>query len=147
MVCAFFGHRHTPVSVTPALRAVLWKLIACSHVDTFYVGTQGQFDALVIHELCTLQTEFPHIRCSIVLPVLPDPDSSPLPPGFDSIYPEGLESVPRRFAIDHRNRWMVSQSDVVIAYVSGPGGAAKFKALAERKGKTVINLAKDTNFS
>ena len=40
-----------------------------------------------------------------------------------------------------RNRWMLERSDIVVTYVRSPGGAAKFKALAERKGKHVIEVA------
>ena len=59
------------------------------------------------------------------------------------MYPEGLESVPRRFAISWRNKWMVGESDTVICYIAHSwGGAAQFVELAERKKKTVINLAK-----
>ena len=37
--------------------------------------------------------------------------------GYDStVYPP-LENVPHRFAISHRNRWMVENADVVVAYV------------------------------
>ena len=53
----------------------------------------------------------------------------------------GFENVPPRFAIDHRNRWMINQSEFVVTYVRSPGGAAKFKALAERKGKTVLEIS------
>jgi hypothetical protein len=140
LICTFFGHRDTPFSVAPVLNTVLRELIIQSHVDVFYVGTQGQFDSLVIHELSALRAEFPHIRCSIILTALPKLHDAP-PTGFDTLYPEGLETVPPRFAIDRRNRWMVTQSDVVVVYVIAPGGAAKFKSLAEQKGKRVINLA------
>lgn len=49
--------------------------------------------------------------------------------------------VPRRFAIDKRNRWMIDHSDFVITYVSRSfGGAAKFKEIAEKKNRVVINI-------
>ena len=57
------------------------------------------------------------------------------------LYPE-LERVPPRFAITHRNRYMVEKADLVIAYVSrARGGAYQAYRHALRKGKTVINLA------
>ena len=60
----------------------------------------------------------------------------------DTVYPDGLENVPPRFAIDKRNRLMLDWADVVITYVcTSIGGAAKFKELAENKGKRVINLS------
>ena len=60
----------------------------------------------------------------------------------NTILPEGIETAPKRFAISYRNKWMVEQADIVITYVThGFGGAAQFKALAERQGKTVIELS------
>lgn len=60
---------------------------------------------------------------------------------IDTVFPEGLELVPKRYAIVHRNRWMVEQSDYMIAYVTHSfGGAAQTYAYAVRRGLTIINL-------
>ena len=59
----------------------------------------------------------------------------------ETLLPDGIEVGPARFAIDRRNKWMIEQADYVITYVTHSwGGAAKFKELAEKKGKTVINI-------
>ena len=60
--------------------------------------------------------------------------------GYDStVYPP-LETVPRRFAISHRNRWMVETSDVVVAYVLHDwGGAAATLRCARKKKKQIIS--------
>lgn len=59
----------------------------------------------------------------------------------ETLLPDGIEVGPARFAIDRRNKWMVEQADYAITYVTHSwGGAAKFKELAEKKGKTVINI-------
>lgn len=61
---------------------------------------------------------------------------------METLYPEGLESVHPRFAISWRNKWMIHESDVVVAYIDHSwGGAAQFAELAERKKKRVINIA------
>lgn len=58
-----------------------------------------------------------------------------------TIYPEGLETVPPRFAISHRNRWMVENSRRVICYVAvGYGGACTAMQYAKRKEREVINI-------
>lgn len=63
-----------------------------------------------------------------------------------ALLPDGFEVVPPRFAIDHRNRWMINQSDFVVTYVRSPiGGAEKFKALAERKGKPMVEVANSSS--
>ena len=58
---------------------------------------------------------------------------------YDStVYPP-LEAVPRRFAITHRNRWMVDVADVVVAYVLHDwGGAATTLRYANQKAKRSI---------
>ena len=61
---------------------------------------------------------------------------------METMFPEGLESVPKRFAISWRNDWMLKNSDCVIAYVKHNfGGSGKFVEKAEHQGKRVINLA------
>lgn len=60
---------------------------------------------------------------------------------LDSVlYPE-LENVPPRYAISHRNRWMVEQADIVISFVSHQyGGAYTTYLHAKRNGKKIYNL-------
>ena len=138
MVCTFFGHRDTPDSIRKALYETLNDLIVNHGADTFYIGSQGNFDRMVISELEKLFSIYPHIKCYIVLAYMPKSNEKYC---FDTIYPDGLESVPPKFALDKRNRIMLEWSDIVITYVGcNFGGAAKFKAIAEKKGKQVINL-------
>ena len=61
--------------------------------------------------------------------------------GHSQIGNPKIEHVPRRFAIAHRNRWMVDASDVVIAYVHHDwGGAYQTLGYAKRRGKMIILL-------
>lgn len=61
---------------------------------------------------------------------------------YDEIVYPGLERVPPRFAISHRNRWMVEQADAVIAFVSHEwGGAYQMLSYAKRKGTRIFQLA------
>ena len=55
--------------------------------------------------------------------------------------PEGIEGVHPRYAISWRNKWMVTESDFVIAYITHSwGGAAKYYEMAVKKGRHVINI-------
>ena len=57
-----------------------------------------------------------------------------------SIYPP-IETVPPKFAITKRNEWMVSNADLIIAFVKHKyGGAYKTLTWAKRKNKKIINL-------
>ena len=52
-----------------------------------------------------------------------------------------LEFVPKRFAIVKRNEWMMTNADIVIAYVNrNYGGAYKSLQAAKRKKKKIINI-------
>lgn len=140
MICTFFGHRNIPKEVSLELRRILVDLIERKGVTEFLVGNQGSFDSMVKHELRSLKVTYP-IRYAIVLAYLANADSLPEEEADDTVFPEGIECVPKRFAIDFRNKWMVKKSDYVVTCVKHSfGGAAKFKEYAERKNKTVINI-------
>ncbi len=145
MVCTFFGHRDCYELEGSVLQAAVEKLIA-EGVDTFYVGHQGDFDRMVFACLRRLRDRYPHISFSVVLAYLPSGVSGDDPYEGYSLYPEGLELVPPRFAIEKRNEWMLCRADVCLCYVKrARGGAYKFMKRAEKKGRCVINLgSKDT---
>ncbi|MEE1279571.1 MAG: hypothetical protein UHH95_01925 [Oscillospiraceae bacterium] len=142
MTVTFFGHRDAPQNIQFALREILVNLIKHNNADLFYVGNQGGFDFIVRKTLKELQGEFPDIRYYVVLAYMPEQKKEfDLSDYSDTIYPDGLESTPPRFAIAKRNQWMIKQADIVITYVNYiVGGAAKYKELAEKKGKRVINI-------
>ena len=135
----FFGHRDTPKETEPALRLTLIDLIENKNATLFYVGNHGNFDAMVRHQLEDLSQTYP-ITYSVVLAYLPT-EKNKYDNLTNTIYPEGLENIPKRFAISYRNKWMIQQADTVVSYVIRTyGGAAQFKELAERLDKTVFEL-------
>ena len=94
---------------------------------------------MVRRQLEGLSHTYP-ITYSVVLAYLPTKKSE-YDDHTNSILPEGIETAPKRFAISYRNKWMVEQSDIVVTYVTHSfGGAAQFKEMAEKQGKTVIEL-------
>ena len=148
MVCTFFGHRNVPSGVRVALEAVLIDLIENKGADVFYVGNLGEYDRIVREVLRQLKGRYPHIRYAIVLAYMPTVRDAYLYKDTETLYPEGLERVPPKFAISKRNRWMVEQADMAITYVvNNYGGAAQFQGMARRKGKTVINLYEQEKIS
>ena len=140
MTVTFFGHKDTPREIEPTLRAALVDLIENHGATEFYVGNHGNFDTMVRRQLENLSQTYP-ITFNVVLAYLPTKKSE-YDDFTNTIIPEGIETIPKRFAISYRNKWMVEQSDVVVTYVTHSfGGAAQFKAMAERQGKTVIELS------
>lgn len=146
VVCTFFGHKDTTEKIKPLLRETLIDLIENKRVTRFYVGHQGTFDRMAKTVLKQLKTVYPHISYEVVIYSLSQGEKEGRD-GTQTLFPEGLEEVHPRFALDRRNRWMVEHADYVVTYVERSfGGAAKFKVLAEKKGKTVINLATQPNY-
>ncbi len=138
MTCTFFGHNDTPQDIRGKLKDTLIYMIENRGADLFYVGDHGNFDRAAISVLRELSRAYPHIRYYVVPAYLPESD-----PGYPTLFPEGIENVPKRFAISYRNKWLVNNSDAVIAYIRRfYGGAAQFAKSAEKKKKEIIDLAK-----
>lgn len=142
LTCTFFGHRDTPEKIEPTLRSTLINLIENKNVFKFYVGNHGSFDHRVKRCLIELKEIYP-IDYAVVLAYFPVNKYNAEEKGpNETVLPEGIETVPRKFAINYRNKWMIDHADYVITYVKHTiGGAAQFKELAERKKKIVINIA------
>lgn len=141
ITCTFFGHRYVADDIDEKLRDILIDLIEKKGVNNFYVGNHGNFDTLVKSTLISLKKDYEYIKYAVVLAYLPTERGDSYKDYSDTIYPDGIERVPPKFAIKARNVWMIGRCDYVVTYVKRDiGGAAEFKALAERKGKTVINI-------
>ena len=140
MICTFFGHRDADERAENKLREVLVDLIVNKGIRKYMVGNNGGFDKTVRRVLKQLKSEY-DIEYMVVLYRLPlrkkeNEDYS------DTVFPEFLRNVPPQYAISRRNDWLIENSDIVVTYVIYPfGGAAKYKDIAEKRGKTVINLA------
>ena len=133
----FFGHRDTPKETEPALRLTLIDLIENKNATVFYVGNHGNFDAMVHRQLEDLSKTYP-IKYYVVLAYMPGKNAEP---DEHSILPEGIETVPRRFAINYRNKWMLTKSDIVVTYVTRHfGGAWEFKQLAKKQEKNIFSV-------
>lgn len=142
MTCTFFGHKNCSEKIEPMLRAAIVGLIENNGVNIFYVGNQGRFDYMTYRVLKELSKTY-SIEYYVVPAYLPIKKSEKYTfEPRDTLFPDGIETVPRRYAVCYRNRWMIRRSDYVITHVSSPvgSGAAKFKDLAEKQGKTVINI-------
>ncbi len=104
------------------------------------IGDYGAFD--VFAQKCgrKYQEIHPNTRLIFVTPYLQVTDGAN--DRYDAIVYPPLEHVPSRFAILCRNKWMVEQADLVIAYVRHKwGGAHKTYEHAEKMQKEIFNLA------
>lgn len=138
MVVTFFGHRDAPESIRPRLEEEIRGLIARG-ASLFLVGNQGAFDRMAFGILSACQKEKPGIRVLLTLAYRPTA-GSPIP--CETVYP--LDDGFPRFAIDRRNRWMISRADVVVSYVVHSfGGAEKYTKIAEREGKEIVRISEN----
>ena len=146
MIVTFCGHREIAQSteVEEWLQTVIHGLIE-QGATTFYLGGYGAFDGLAASVLRKEKKNHPWIEVILVLAYLNGRQDAV---GYDgTVYPE-LEKIPRRFAILHRNRWMVQSADVVVAYVLHDwGGAATTLRYAEKKRKKIISYTERTRGS
>lgn len=134
--CTFFGHRDSPSNLKASLYEAIEQLICNQCVDTFYVGTQGNFDRMAYATLVELRQRYGHIKVYRVLTYMPKPGDTDT---ADTIVPEGIENAHPRYAIVHRNNWMIDRSDYVIDYVTRTfGGAYQAVERAKKKGKIIF---------
>ena len=145
--CFFIGHRDAPESLLPLVREAVEGLVLQEGVTDFYVGSRGSFDRLAGAAVRGLMPTYPHIRLYQVLAYLPTKGVGEAPPGFTgTAYPEGLESVPRRYAILRANRAMVDSCDYLVAYAPyETGNARRVLDYARRRGRIRIREIKEND--
>ena len=119
--CFLIGHRDAPEEIYSLLREEIERHIQLG-VQEFIVGHYGAFDRMAARALAESKIIYPEIVLTLLLPYHPAECPVTLPKDFDeSLYPNGMESVPRRLAIVRANRYVVDHVDYLIAYAVHPG--------------------------
>lgn len=94
---------------------------------------------MVISLLRQIKNKYPHIVYEIVLAYHPLPQERGEYAEEESIFPDGIERVPKRYAIAYRNEWMLGQSECVICCVQNKYGCAfTYVTKAVRAGKEMF---------
>lgn len=145
MIVAFCGHSEYVERKNDEKRIldIFYKVVGDEECE-FFLGEYGRFDAFAYS--CAKKYKQRNKKAKLVF-ISPYPlghkrySKDELASRFDLvIYPE-LEHVPNRFAISHRNRWIVDKADVIIAYVNHSyGGAYAMYSYAKRKSKEIYKL-------
>lgn len=145
--CSLFGHRDMwgEDDFDEKLERAIGYAIENLGVSEFWVGGYGKFDFFASLALRKMKKRYPHIRLILVLAYLDKPfdevDKKFNKQTYDEIIFPPLESVPKRYAIVARNKWMVDRSDHIIFYVNcSYGGAFKMMEYAIAKGKSHTNI-------
>ena len=140
--CYFIGHREADERLLPMLTAAIDRMITEEQVSLFYIGGYGGFDRIAATAVKRMKLQHPEITLMLVLPYHPAERPIETPYGFDgTYYPEGLEKVPRRYAIVRANEIMVKQSDWLISYVRhGASNSRRILEYAQKQGTACINI-------
>ena len=147
MIVTFFGHAHfiPTKEYEQKLFDLLERRVGDQAAD-MYLGGYGEFDDFAYTCCKRYQEKHPNTKLVFVTPYLSDTYlhnySEMQGKTYDFIlYPE-IETIPKRYAITYRNRYMIEKADFVIAYVMHAyGGAYKAYEYAVKRKKEVLNLA------
>lgn len=138
MVCGFMGHRDAPREVKKLLEQVIKELIR-QGTRCFYVGNNGNFDLYTQQVLKEIAEREEGVIYYILLS---SPRESALAGQQErTLYSEGLEKVPFRFAIAKRNEILLQKADVFVVYQKYSfSNSYKWVQRAIKAGKRIINL-------
>ena len=151
-ICTFAGHSSI-VSLTAEkrLREEIEAFLSDADEAIFYVGGRGDFDAMAASAVRAAKAAHrdKKIQLYLIEPYLHSGLNRDRDYGekrYDGIIiPQELIGAHPKAAIRQRNRWMVDQAELLIAYVYREyGGAYEMLKYARRKENIrIVNLAND----
>lgn len=148
MTITFAGHSFIPssIKVKEMVKEQIRNNIIDAEFVTCYLGGYGDFDEICARACRELKQDYAGIEIVYVTPYISLSEQGKIREMqkyglYDtSIYPP-IENSPPRFAILKRNEWMMTNADLIIAYVNrNYGGAYKSLLVAKRKKKKIINI-------
>lgn len=122
MVVTFFGHSDfcEGAEYEQKMLDILEETVGDEPAE-LYLGNYGRFDAFAYFCAKKYKETHPRVRLIFITPYMTDEYQKNhlnyLSGQYDEIIYPPLETVPPRFAISHRNRWMAEAADIVIAYI------------------------------
>ncbi len=131
MTIAFAGHASVSFSdkIKEKVKKQIQKHIIHTERITFYLGGYGDFDMICARVCSELKKEYDGTEIIYVTPYIRLSEQAKIREmqknGLcdSSIYPP-IENVPLKFAISKRNEWMMTNADLIIAYVKRNYGGA-----------------------
>ena len=153
MIITFFGHaNYSEKDEHRQLILDYLETVSCNSNVEFYLGGYGKFDSFALSCAKEFQTVHTEAKIYFITPYIsPSYEKTHLKNNaaiYDGIIYPPIESTHPKYAISHRNKWMIEQADVVIAFVKRQNGGA-FSAFRRAKGlkKNYFNVATgETNY-
>lgn len=147
--CTFAGHREVFVSeIADKIDSEIEKILMKDNAFAFFCGGMGEFDSMCAGAVRSAKrmNRDKNIRLILVCPYMSDSLNKYkeyYETDYDDIIiPEEILESHYKSAITKRNRWMIDNSDYLIAYVRKDYGGAynTLKYAQKKEGLTVINL-------
>ena len=148
VIISFIGHSTVCASdrIKEIVKGQLRNHIAVAECITCYLGGYGDFDKICACVCSELKQEYIGIERVYVTPYIDLSAQERIKEMqqrglYDaSLYPP-IENTPPKLAILKRNEWMVTNADIIIAYVDhNYGGAYTSLKIAKRQKKEIINI-------
>ena len=147
MIISFFGHRDYSKTMYDEHESILLDLLEKTVGDNqveFFLGGYGKFDQFAYECCCKYKKTHSKAKVIFVTPYITKSYGESLElirDKYDEIIFAEIEKSPPKYAISHRNSWIVDKSDYVITYVSlSFGGAYTAFARARRQKKLLYNF-------
>lgn len=116
--CFFIGCRTASMDIYPKLSRVVEEHICFYGVTEFIVGRYGAFDRMAALAVAEAKKKHPEVILTLLMAYCTAVKKVEAPLYFDgSLYPEGMECVPKKLAILKANQYAARHSDYLIAYV------------------------------
>ena len=146
---SLFGHREIGdiIRLEKKLFPMIKELLRSHAYISFLIGRNGEFDECAAAVIRRVRKEMGAENSELLL-ILPYKMAKmeEYEAYYDGIIiPDCLHEAHPKSAITGRNRWMVEQANLVLAYVEHQkGGAYTAVRYAQKKNKAVINLCENT---
>ena len=148
MTIAFIGHAAVSSEdrIEETVKEQIRKHTALAEHVTCYLGGYGDFDRICARVCNSLRRERPMETVYVtpyIGPAAQEKIKEMIHCGlYDTVLYPPIENVPLKFAIAKRNEWMMTNADLIVAYVTHNwGGAYKFLQMAKRKKKKTVNIS------
>ncbi len=146
MIIAFCGHSN--YMDNPEDEKKILEILEARVGDIpseFFLGEYGNFDSFAYNCAKKFKKNHAYTKLIFITPYISfehrKHDTAYQKERFDLIlYPE-LEHILPRYAISHRNKWIVEHADIIIAHITHTyGGAYSMYQYAIRKRKEIYNI-------
>lgn len=158
--CAFLGNdydfmhgrkreRRPRIWLREKVKEEIINLIENEDVTEFLVGELGGYEKDAYDTVLEVQKDYPNIRIILVISKITELHEvgecdahyvHQLRPCDDWIYPDKCATGYRKLCIVYRNRYIIENTDFIIAYNRYEGKAYEFCKQARGKGVTVIEF-------